>query len=250
MKFKIVFIALFPLSLLAGNFFCGWLCPYGAAQEFFGALGERIFKRKYRMPQGIQKYLQYSRYILAILALTGLGTIFLGDANSYKVFMSAGTDLSTIVISASMVLMITFLLISMLFERPFCNYLCIEATKYGIASFTRIFTIKRRKSSCVNCKRCNKVCPMNITISSLDSIRSAQCINCFRCITACPVKDTLSYGRVERKKKSLIPTLRALSELNVKFFQHYSWPTNYFRLRDSRIKVRILIDRKRGGYSR
>lgn len=201
MKFKVVFIALLPISLLAGNFFCGWLCPYGAAQEFFGALGERIFKRKYKMPLGVQKYLQYSRYTLAILALTGLSTIFLGDANSYKVFMTAGTDLSSIVASASMVLMITFLLISMLFERPFCNYLCIEASKYGIASLTRVFTIKRRENSCVNCKRCNEACPMNITISSVNYVRNAQCINCLKCITACPVKDTLSYGRVKRGKK-------------------------------------------------
>ncbi|GLI55334.1 hypothetical protein PM10SUCC1_08480 [Propionigenium maris DSM 9537] len=201
MKFKVVFIALLPLSLLTGNFFCGWLCPYGAAQEFFGALGKRIFKRKYRMPEDIQNYLQYSRYILAILALAGLGTIFLEDVNSYKVFMTAGTDLSTIVVSLSVVVMIGFLFISMLFERPFCNYLCIEATKYGIASLTRVFTIKRRKDSCINCKRCNGACPMNISISHVDSVRNAQCINCFECITACPKRDTLSYGRVKGRKE-------------------------------------------------
>jgi len=197
MKLKPILISLLLLSLLIGNFFCGWMCPYGVAQEFFGAIGNKIFKKKYKMPQGIQKYLQFSRYIIMVLTVLGIGMIFFESINSYKVFMTTSESFSNVIISISLIIMVSFLSISMLFERPFCNYLCIEATKYGIASLTRIFTIKRNEASCINCKKCNKACPMNISISDKVGIRNAQCINCFECISTCPVKNTLSYGKVK-----------------------------------------------------
>lgn len=56
------------LSLVAGNFFCGWICPYGILQEVFGKIGDRIFKKKYKIPYGIQKYLQCINYFKGVNA--------------------------------------------------------------------------------------------------------------------------------------------------------------------------------------
>lgn len=203
MKFRKVLIVLLPLSLLMGNFFCGWVCPYGAAQELFGAIGNKIFKKKYKMPRNVQKYMQFSRYTIMALTIIGIGTVFFGSINSYKVFMSTSTNFSNVIVSASLIIMVSFLIISMLFERPFCNYLCLEGNKHAIASLVRVFTIKRNGETCINCKKCNKSCPMNISISDKDGIRNTQCINCFECISICPVKDTLSYGKakIPLKKK-------------------------------------------------
>lgn len=111
--------------------------------------------------------------------------------------MILGGDITNIMISISFIIMAGFLVISMLFERPFCNYVCTEGIKFGFASFTRIFTIKRNSESCINCKKCDKACSMNISISNKNSIRNAQCINCFERISACPIKDTLSYGKIK-----------------------------------------------------
>ena len=197
MKFKGIFVVLLLLSLIVGNFFCGWVCPYGAAQEFFGSIGNKIFKRKYKTPQSIQKYLQFSRYIIMVLTVAGIGVMFFETINSKKLFMFIGENFSNVIVSISLIIMGCFLIISMLFERPFCNYLCIDATKFGIASLTRVFTIKRKQASCIKCGKCNRVCPMNISVLDKNNIRSPQCINCFECISACPAKDTLSYGKVK-----------------------------------------------------
>ncbi|WP_372713155.1 4Fe-4S binding protein [Ilyobacter sp.] len=196
MKFKAVFPLLLIFSLVVGNFFCGWVCPYGALQEFFGAIGDRIFRKKYKMPQNIQKYLMFSRYIVMVLLVAGIGVGIYETINGNKTFTSTVSDFSGAIISVSLLIMASFLIVSTVFERPFCNYLCIEGTKFGIASLTRFFSVKRNKKSCVNCKKCNKVCPMNIAVSDKDSIRNPQCINCFKCISSCPVKDTLSYGKI------------------------------------------------------
>ena len=199
MKFKVIFVLPLLLSLVMGNFFCGWICPYGAAQEFFGAMGKKIFKKKYKMPQSIQKYLMFSRYIVMLLIVAGIGVGF-DTINSNKEFTSAGGNLSLLVISASLFVMVSFLIISLVFERPFCNYLCIDGTKFGITSLTRVFTVKRNEKTCINCQKCDKVCPMNISVSKNNNIRNPQCINCFECLSSCPVEKTLSYGKISFKK--------------------------------------------------
>ena len=94
-------------------------------------------------------------------------------------------------------IMIFYLILSVFFERAFCNYLCTEAAKYGILSMLRIFSIKRDESSCINCKKCDQACPMNIQVSAHDHVRNGQCINCMKCIHVCPVPGTLRYAKVK-----------------------------------------------------
>lgn len=192
---------LFILTFVAGNFFCGWICPYGTAQDILGRVGSHFCKRKFKMPLSIQRYAQFSRYLLmgAMLLIASNGLAELAQINAYKSFMrfAAGGVIETV----ALVIMLGFLLIALFFERPFCNYFCSEAVRYGLASITRIFTIKRNASTCVNCKRCDKACPMNIQPSVNVNVRSPQCINCFECVGACQVGNTLTYGMVSFKRK-------------------------------------------------
>ncbi len=202
MDAKIAIMLLIPGAFIFGNFFCGWVCPYGTMQDLFGRLGKKLIKRQFKMPIGIQKYLQYSRYILMIISMTGIISIFFDSINGYKTFFSVFSD--GIILSVASVMMISFIIIGIFFERPFCNYFCSEGVKFGLFSLTRIFSIKRNVETCVGCKKCDKACPMNINVSAKEQIRHGQCINCFECINACPVKNTLTYDRVKLpvKKRS------------------------------------------------
>jgi polyferredoxin len=198
MNLRMVLIVFLPASLFFGNFLCGWICPFGALQELMGNIGSKLFKKRYKMPRAAQKYMQYTRYILFAILSIGVLDFILTPLNGYGTFMGLFSDQGmTVLATASAAIMGIYLLLALFFERPFCNYLCTEAAKYGIVSMTRIFSIKRDESSCVSCKKCDKVCPMNIQVSIHDQVRNGQCINCMKCIDACPVEGTLSYGKVK-----------------------------------------------------
>lgn len=208
MDIRMVLIILLPASLLFGNFFCGWACPYGAIQELLGKLGKKVFKKRFKMPRKVQKYMQYLRYFLFAVLLIGVANFILTPLNGYATFMQLfAEDFTTVTASVALIIMSIYLLIGLFFERPFCNYLCTESAKYGILSMTRIFSIKRNEETCINCKKCDNACPMNIQISAHEHVRNGQCINCFECISACPVEGTLSYTKVKfplgKKKENL-----------------------------------------------
>ena len=78
-------------------------------------------------------------------------------------------------------------------NRAFCKYICPVAVFLKPASYFSRLRIKNDKTKCVNCKKCEKVCPMNVemTNNSLKRINGTECILCMKCIDECP-KDALS----------------------------------------------------------
>jgi uncharacterized protein with FMN-binding domain/ferredoxin len=204
---KITMMIIMAATILAGAYYCGWICPFGTIQDILSKMGKKLKIRKYKMPKTVQYYLKFSRYIIfALFTFTGLDimfTLFSYDPRSNLLALLQGNVINTSLIAV----MISFGLIAMFFERPFCNYLCIEGAKYGLISSLRPVSIKRNESTCVDCKKCDKACPMNIEVSSKENLKSLQCINCFQCISACPVDNTLTFGNIglNKMKKKPIP---------------------------------------------
>ncbi|MCT4619191.1 MAG: FMN-binding protein [Marinisporobacter sp.] len=206
-NFKATMLVILGLTLLSGVFYCGWICPFGFIQDLFSRVGRLLGIKKKKMPLFIQKILVFNRYIIvALVSLIGSDLIFSilsfdPRVNFEKLLLS---DVGTI---GSIGVMLFFVFIALFFDRPFCNYFCFEGAKYGLISYFRVFTIKRNKSTCVNCKKCDITCPMNIEVSKCTNLRSPQCINCFRCISSCPVEGALTYGNAHmfknEKKKHL-----------------------------------------------
>jgi len=195
---RLLMIILLPASLIVGNLFCSWMCPFGALQELMGAIGSKITKKKFRMPQSIQKYLKFSRYIWMGIVASNVIVYLAGLLDGYHTFFNAAENFT---MSLAVGFMLFYLVLSLFFDRPYCNYLCTEGIKFGVLSLARPYSIKRVEDTCINCGKCDKSCPMNISISTHPHVRSAQCINCMACIQACPVEKTLIFTRVPYKKK-------------------------------------------------
>jgi polyferredoxin len=183
-------------TLLGGAFFCGWFCPFGSIQEIINNIKLSFIKQNYSIPKKYHKYLIYIRYIFLILSLIGLSSLFIFDARISFLDMLNGNTISTI----SYISLFVFIVSCFFFQRLFCNYFCIQGSIYGLICSLRIMRIKRNTKTCINCKICDNICPMNINISQNKYVNSLQCINCFKCIDECPKKNTLKYSLINFKE--------------------------------------------------
>lgn len=234
---------LLGITLILGPVFCGWICPFGTLQDVFATLGHKLGIKKYKMPTKLKKIFVPLRYILLFITiLVSADYIFtlmtLDPRGNFTTFLG-GNALTIIGWSVIFI----FLAASMVFERPFCNYFCIEGAKLGGFGTLRPLTIIRNEETCVGCSKCNGVCPMNIDVASHGQVRSLQCINCMECVAACPVKNTLKVGVIPGKNitKKVVLALAAMTFLLVVYTGVNSNSIMAMLARDNSIPVSTAI---------
>jgi len=192
----ILMYIVFALALLVGPAFCGWACPLGSFQEWLSKLGRRIFKRRFNtfVPSGVDSYLRYLRYavlVWVVYVTATSATLFFADYDPYYALFNFWTGEVAI---SSLIILGVVMLASLAVERPFCKYACPYGAVLGVFNLFRVFKIKRNISTCIDCKVCDRACPMNIEVSTGKTVRDHQCISCLICTSedACPVEDTVA----------------------------------------------------------
>jgi polyferredoxin len=195
--FILMYVA-FALAIVAGPAFCGWICPFGSFQEWLGSLGRKIFRKRFNnfIPPRVDHYLRYFRY--AVLALVIYGTaasasLVFSHYDPYEAlfkFWGGETTLSAFIVLGAVIALALFI------ERPFCKYACPYGALLGLFNLFRIFQLRRSEANCIDCKSCDRVCPMNITVSEGKLIRDHQCISCLKCTSefSCPVAGTVALS--------------------------------------------------------
>ena len=193
----ILMIIGFVLAILFGPVFCGWVCPYGTIQEWFGSLGRKLFKRRYNrfIPTRLDTILRYARYLVLgwVLYMTAAsGRLIFADYDPYFALFNLWTSEAAI---GGVVLLALTLLGSLFVERPWCKYACPYGAVLGVFNLFRVFTIRRTPGTCKMDTACDIACPMNIIVSEKIIVRDHQCISCLECTSEarCPVADTVDF---------------------------------------------------------
>jgi len=187
----------FVLAILFGPVFCGWVCPLGTVQEWVAKWGKKLFKRRYNhfVPTRIDNILRYARYLVltwVIYVTAASGTLIFADYDPYFALFNFWS--SEVAIGGLAILGLT-LVLSLFVERPWCKYACPYGAVLGISNLFRVFKIKRAESTCKADGACSIMCPMNIPVDSVKTVRDHQCISCLECTSEaiCPVASTVVF---------------------------------------------------------
>ena len=187
----------FVLAFLFGPVFCGWVCPLGTIQEWVAKLGRKFFKRLYNqfIPDHLDKVLRYLRYLVlawVVYVTATSGTLIFAEYDPYFALFNFWS--SEVAIGGLIILGAT-LVLSVFIERPWCKYACPYGAVLGITNIFRLFQIKRAESTCKADGACSIMCPMNIKVDTIHTVRDHQCISCLECTSEaiCPVAKTVVF---------------------------------------------------------
>ena len=215
----ILLIAVLITAIIFRRTFCGNVCTLGTLQEIFARIGKKIFKKRLNVPSIIDKPLRYLKYIVLFVILI-LQLVILyqavkaGNTNEmemvirpYDPWAAYNHVLSSDLFNEFLVgfiILIIVLIGSLIYDRVFCKYLCPMGGFLGLINRIGLFKVTRNKETCIDCKACDKACPVNIKVQSLEKVNSSECINCNECVNSCPVTDTLYVGGPKKLRVSPI----------------------------------------------
>lgn len=192
----VLMVIVFGMAILFGPVFCGWVCPLGSIQEWVSKIGRRLFRKRFNrfIPANVDRPLRYLRYLMLIWAVymtARSGQLVFESIDPYFALFNFWT--SEVAIGGLLVLVVT-LVGSLFIERPWCKYACPYGALLGITNLFRVFKIKRNESTCIDCNKCSRDCPMNINVSQANAVLNHQCITCLECTSeaVCPVSDTVN----------------------------------------------------------
>ena len=219
-NFNISFYVLGTIALfgvLLGRIVCGFLCPFGFIQELLYKIPLPKIKVNKKVDK-IFRWFKYFQLITFVILLPIFITNKFGVSEPYfcKWICPVGIlegGIGLVLTNESLKKAIGFLfwwkfgilmlvLVSSIFiERSFCKYMCPLGAFYGLFNKFSLYRLNYSKEKCINCKACEKVCPMNIDVTI--NCNSVECIRCGKCKNICPTEALNGefLGKNTRKKR-------------------------------------------------
>jgi len=193
-------------GLLCKRAFCGWACPLGLAGEYLYKLRKRFIKQEFMPPAWLDwplrmlKYLLLAALLYIIISMPTASIPQYLEGNYHKI---ADLKMALFFVTPGLITLACFAFILALAawrRQGFCRYICPYGALLGIISFLSPFKIRRSTQHCLietkgmNCDKCTRACPANISVHTQKNIRSDECQACMRCVSACPKKEALHFS--------------------------------------------------------
>lgn len=214
------------IGALCGRFVCGWLCPFGLVQDL---LHKIPFPKKITTFKGdrLLRWLKYAVLLVFVIILPLFALDDYGTSTPWfcKYICPSGMLFGGIPLTAvnegiretagflfayKGVILAVNVILSILIYRPFCKYICPLGAIYALFNKISVLRIRNDEEKCIGCKKCEKVCKMNINV--LSDFNSPECIRCGLCVRSCPtesltmkfsLKNVASVGKESEKDEKI-----------------------------------------------
>ena len=162
--------------LFFGRGWCGYACWTAMVLDFL----------PYKTPHSPRKKIGWIRYLVFLLSLIFVSTLFLCKVGNIEKIMFWAFIIGNCLYYA------VGILLAFLFKdnRAFCKYICPVTVFLKPMSYFSMIRIKCDKSKCISCGKCKKVCPMDVDVTdnSRNRKNATECILCLECVKSCPKK--------------------------------------------------------------
>jgi transcriptional regulator of nitric oxide reductase/ferredoxin len=176
--------AIIGFVLWGRGLFCGWLCPYGALQEFADRLGRLLGIKRRRMPERADRKLKLIKYVLlAVLIVSGFVAPVLNDTlvevEPFKTAITVGFMREWWFAAYAL----GWLVLGMLWFKPFCRYVCPLGAFMALGGVLRLRRWIPRRDECGSpCQLCKVQCQYD-AIKKEGEIAYSECFQCLDCVS-------------------------------------------------------------------
>lgn len=163
--------------------FCGWLCPYGALQEFIALAAHRFGLHQRKLPPRFDRWLRRSRVPLlaSLLLLAAFAPNWAARAveiEPFKTVITVGFQRDAVFVAYAALT----LLAGAFCYKFFCRYLCPLGTALQLGGKLRRWRWLERRPECGQpCQRCRHRCEYD-AIRRDGSIDYDACFQCLDCV--------------------------------------------------------------------
>jgi polyferredoxin len=162
--------------------YCGWLCPFGAAQDLISKLANRLGFEGYRLPQMVHERLWAIKYFI-LIALVGLSldsmvsAARLAEVEPFKTTFILRFAREPVFVAYALAL----LAVSAFNSKFYCKYICPLGAGLSFITRFRIFDWLRRRPECGKpCQACAHQCQI-AAIKPTGEIIDNECHYCLEC---------------------------------------------------------------------
>ena len=160
---------------LFGRGWCGYACWTAMVLDLLP------FKRPQTPANNKLRWIRYALFAPSLLFVTLL--FVLKVDNLHEIMFVSFIAGNLLYYAAGIILAFVFK-----DNRAFCKYLCPITVFLKPASYFALLRVKVDPQKCVNCGKCQRVCPMEVDM--LDNRRNrknaTECILCLDCVINCP----------------------------------------------------------------